>query len=305
MLSVTKSRDTLAELRAHLPADDEPAGRPWSSLLWIPHEGFTWRDDLSPWGDDPPGPFLVAAGEGRNYYEPLTRSRHTDIQDGFAALAEQHVAEGEVTDTLRDGILGYVDRFGFLLGVGQPLYPVDGPIDVDAPVRGESVTRWAAQLTDYDALHTAWTWASMPQAKQRTTDLPTGVAKEGADLVLRVGAGVRLQGRLHREKSPGAILEAVAYLVSERLSSEMRPAVRVGKPLRFQPTSLLGVIYLGFALRLGDQGPRGMRAVYCLACGNLFSQKRRDQRYCDATCRQKGKRMGIARPRPEHPASKT
>jgi len=303
---VTKSRDTLAEVRDYRPEDGElDKDRRWTSLLWTSEEGFTWRDDLSPWPDDQAGPFLVAAGDGRNHYEPLTKSRQTDIEDGFAALAKQYAAEGEVSDALRDGIRGYANRFGFL-GVGQGLDLAGGPVDVGAPVRGESVAAWATELADYHAMRTTWRWALLPQMEQRKTGLPAGVAKEGADLVLRVGAGVRLQDRLYRKESPGAILEAVAYGVSERLSREMRPAVRVGKPLRFQPTSLLGVIYLGLALRLGDPGGRaGKGTIYCPACGNLFTQSRRDRRYCDATCRQKGRRMGIARPRAERPASKT
>jgi len=279
-------------------------------------EGYEWRSDLRPAfehgyfaiGEETSneGPWLVRKGACAG--ATALRDRQYPLLRRTGLLA----AWDELTKGPTDAaIVRFADRYG-LLGNGR-VVRLRGAKQFVLGLRGEPAWEWQTAALTFRRLRELWTAVatlrdadsysnqaverSAALIKERMTQAPGRafiyqVRSEGA------GAGIERarvltppEGGWHklvRHESPGDEINASAYLVHLEINENLAGKVNAvllpyrGSVLRFLPSTLLGALWLLFALEVSGEAAR---QIPCRHCSAPFAPRRRDQRYCSKRCK--------------------
>jgi hypothetical protein len=278
-------------------------------------EGYEWRRDVRPLLEDGlpvldkepsyTGSWLVRKGArasaaifDRQY--PLLRA---------PALLR---AWDELTKDPADGeIVRFADRYG-LLGIEHALI-VRGESQYDFPLVGEPAGEWHNAVLAFR--HLRELWAAVATLRDADSNSNQAVARSAALIEERMtpapGRGFLYRARcevagaqtersrvlttpdggwpkLVGHESLGERANAAAYLVHLQISENLVGKVDAvvlpyrGSVLRFLPNSLLGALWLLFALEVSGEAAR---QIPCRHCSAPFAPRRRDQRYCSKRCK--------------------
>lgn len=270
-----------------------------------------WIDEL-----DGQGPWLVPCdpSQGEKYVQP-TQARHLlkkflDIPTGIDQIEET-----------KDHIIGFANTYGLLGPALMVLNYQDGGNE-----RGESLRYWREQILKLQVLDRIWKTATCPVRS------PKQVGEELSSYIQLPPGLIDLKGSWWGHGNRTAIGEldqiwvhdfqlplpspfqdeiggppkrehgrfVVDHLVNQELQRNVIPML-LDSYLQLVPATLLGAIYLDFAIRLPGTSQRRIRICKEFTCGKTFEPRRRDQVYCCPACKSKAlnrNRPSQAKPKP-------
>jgi len=273
--------------------------RELSAVGQYPEGGFEWRWDVKPVNASAgAGPWLCLKERGPQWIHryPVLRQRQVLTEFVKTGAPSHSGAEGFLDFANHRGWLGQQTPEGNMVVVEDPAgerFPAE---DYGFWVREASLL---AGLAECNALIPSLSRAQ-PAALVRYREMVKEITTEHLLLTYGSDSGWGM-ANLRRDQIPGRHHNAdvLAALVREAVQRKLRGRVSlVFRPERlvFMPETLLGALYLVFAVAMVERRPAA-RACLC-GCGEEFHPRRRDQCYLDknhsARDRQRRKRGQLA-----------
>jgi hypothetical protein len=263
---------------------------PYAFFWDVAVDGYRWETELKEFGNTSALAYLVECPEGG--YTTYTPLKIRDLHRRFAKLSER------TNGMLREEILDFANEYG-LLGCPRDLWKFEGDRG-ELAYFGERDSDWRIRFHEFTCLLRIWDFI-------RTDDKPAlrKIIQWSDD-----GTNVWVKGfapsptpawNLAEKGSPrtgylidqwprlSVIAPAKHFLyreINRVLAEQAAPQIFTDRPGEslIMPKSLLGAIYVLFALEVGGiaQPP-----IQCPGCGEYFVPHHGRQRHCSDSCRQK------------------